>query len=305
MSGKASLLVAVFTAIAGIAILVALNTLNPTQQTAAILDTSSLQRAPSGTDTDHDGLPDTQEATWRTSTTNPDSDGDGFLDGEEVASGHDPRTKGPNDAFIKPLNLTQKAASLVAGGLLSGDLNKESATYAQSLDNLSDALTKAFRENSTTTEDTLTTVADTPQAHQAYITTMAWKLKTTLAVAIDDGVEFLYSLNDVPLSNLSVLTADTARYTKYQARITELSRQSGMFAAQLASVPVPVRIRTQHANLVRSLRILERQYQIASTLKSDPIQGSLAIHALVAMHSQEIPKVILSFSDSLGTLTTP
>src|SRR3989344_7048947 len=42
-------------------------------------------------DADQDGLSDQDESYWNTDFQNPDSDGDGFLDGEEVASGFDPR----------------------------------------------------------------------------------------------------------------------------------------------------------------------------------------------------------------------
>jgi hypothetical protein len=45
---------------------------------------------PPGTDTDGDGLSDSDEAGWGTDPDNPDSDGDGMSDGDEVANGYDP-----------------------------------------------------------------------------------------------------------------------------------------------------------------------------------------------------------------------
>ncbi len=44
-------------------------------------------------DSDHDGLVDEQEAQFKTDIHNPDSDGDGFVDGLEVASGYNPASK--------------------------------------------------------------------------------------------------------------------------------------------------------------------------------------------------------------------
>ncbi len=41
-------------------------------------------------DTDKDGLPDWEEALWKTDPKNPDTDGDGTSDGEEVKAGRDP-----------------------------------------------------------------------------------------------------------------------------------------------------------------------------------------------------------------------
>jgi hypothetical protein len=45
-------------------------------------------------DSDTDGLPDWQEDIYDTDSTNPDTDGDGFTDGNEVANGYDPLHKG-------------------------------------------------------------------------------------------------------------------------------------------------------------------------------------------------------------------
>ena len=41
-------------------------------------------------DPDNDGLKNWEEDTYRTDPRNPDTDGDGYLDGEETASGYDP-----------------------------------------------------------------------------------------------------------------------------------------------------------------------------------------------------------------------
>lgn len=48
-------------------------------------------------DTDEDGLKDWEEQLWKTDPLNPDSDGDGTPDGEEIKSGRNPTIAGPND----------------------------------------------------------------------------------------------------------------------------------------------------------------------------------------------------------------
>ncbi|MBI5913018.1 hypothetical protein HY839_01090, partial [Candidatus Azambacteria bacterium] len=50
-------------------------------------------------DPDNDGLKNWEEEIYKTDPRNPDTDGDGYLDGEEVASGYDPTIKAPNDAL--------------------------------------------------------------------------------------------------------------------------------------------------------------------------------------------------------------
>ena len=56
-------------------------------------------------DSDNDGLPDWQESLWRTDKNNPDTDGDGTKDGEEIKQSRDPLKKGPDDK-ISPSALT-------------------------------------------------------------------------------------------------------------------------------------------------------------------------------------------------------
>ena len=60
-------------------------------------------------DSDNDGLPDWQEELYRTDPNNPDTDGDGYLDGQEVDLGRNPRVKTPGDELIfYPLPLGEK-----------------------------------------------------------------------------------------------------------------------------------------------------------------------------------------------------
>jgi hypothetical protein len=53
-------------------------------------------------DNDNDGLPDWEETLWKTDPRNPDTDGDGTKDGEEVGLGRNPAKKGPKDELAAP-----------------------------------------------------------------------------------------------------------------------------------------------------------------------------------------------------------
>jgi len=48
-------------------------------------------------DSDNDGLKDWEENLYKTDLLNPDTDNDGYFDGEEINSGHNPLIKSPND----------------------------------------------------------------------------------------------------------------------------------------------------------------------------------------------------------------
>lgn len=99
-------------------------------------------------DIDKDGIKDELESIYNTSSTNPDTDGDGFLDGEEVASGCDPldgdREKDCPESYGRYFkkfeeedkNLTRELAALVAGGMDTGDLETSNPEFYENLQEL-------------------------------------------------------------------------------------------------------------------------------------------------------------------------
>lgn len=81
-------------------------------------------------DPDGDGLKNWQEETYKTDPRNPDTDGDGYLDGEEVASGYNPAIPAPNDALEgtdtsaprqAPKNLTLHLAQILTQKISAGE----------------------------------------------------------------------------------------------------------------------------------------------------------------------------------------
>lgn len=93
-------------------------------------------------DIDKDGLFDDEEPIYRSDPLNPDTDGDGFLDGEEVATGCSPISKSLKDCDLKPgvgqanVNLTDYFTSLIVGGFLSKDLDRSNPNLGNYIDAL-------------------------------------------------------------------------------------------------------------------------------------------------------------------------
>lgn len=90
-------------------------------------------------DSDNDGLRDWEEELYRTNPFNPDTDGDGYLDGEEVDSGHNPLVKAPGDELgFYPLPLGEKY-NLTNKILNEASIQKVVSSYlSQKIDYLED-----------------------------------------------------------------------------------------------------------------------------------------------------------------------
>src|SRR3989344_2039109 len=121
------------------------------------------------TDVDKDGLANREESYWNTDFQNPDTDGDGFLDGEEVASGHDPLKPGPNDLLDSSPNLTEKIQNLVVGGLYSKDLKPDNKNFDSSIGNISAVIVDDFYQSQTSQKTQLTLVDNTKENQEFYL----------------------------------------------------------------------------------------------------------------------------------------
>lgn len=108
-------------------------------------------------DSDQDGLKDWEEIIYRTDAKNPDTDGDGTPDGQEIKEGRDPTKKGPNDKLLSvpdalkaiapsitpdknftydSRNLTQNFSKKLLESNLLNDLlkTKDKTTFSQNLE---------------------------------------------------------------------------------------------------------------------------------------------------------------------------
>lgn len=77
-------------------------------------------------DSDHDGLSNDLESLYTTDPSNPDTDGDGYKDGEEVANGYDPLTAKTTArmidlALVDTIAKGDAAAMVVSSGLSTAD----------------------------------------------------------------------------------------------------------------------------------------------------------------------------------------
>lgn len=248
-------------------------------------------------DTDQDGLTDDEEVYWRTDFKNKDSDGDGFIDGEEVLSGHDPAKPGPNDWLDRSKNVTQKMTDLMVGGVYAGDLKPGTENYDASVQRLAEIVAEQYRQNIAVKVDDITlTPTDTLKDRSDYLFQTPWTVWAAMYEATRDAQKFLSTVSDVPLDDASPLTDDAKRYAAFSTVARTLARANGERAAKLAAIPVPLSFAHQHKGAIGILRNLQRQYEIAATLKNDPIQGLVAIRSIVNLHTNVMPSYLGDFA---------
>lgn len=134
MTNKVKLFVGFLALIALFSVYGVFNSLGGKSALVAVISMGSPLPVPD-IDIDHDGLTNREESYWNTDFQTSDTDGDGFLDGEEVVSGHDPLIPGPND-IINNGNLTDKLSKLTLSGLYEGSLKPDNPNYDKSLNDM-------------------------------------------------------------------------------------------------------------------------------------------------------------------------
>ncbi len=148
-------------------------------------------------DTDQDGLRDWEEVLWKTDSTNPDTDGDKTLDGDEIAKNRDPRITGPKDTLTdlqKPAYQQENVGTLT----LSEQIRAE--FYSQL------ALTEGQIDSSTL----LNLFADVAEKHLLTET-----------------------VNPYSKEDLKIVTRSQATYDNYANQISLLSQDfSGLFSQE-------------------------------------------------------------------------
>lgn len=266
----------------------------------SVLQAQALGLLEASRDTDSDGLLDAEETYWETDFRNNDTDGDGFLDGEEVLSGHDPAKPGPSDWLDRSQNLTDESTRLTIGGILAGDLQEGSAAYESSVELLLEDIAEKYRENTAITVDDVTlTTRDDAAAWEQYVGEMAWTINGTMIPALDDAQKFLDMLSDITWDDFTPLTDNPKRYAAFRTASRKLSQNAGERAAKVAAQPVPRSFAVQHKTAIRILRTLQRQYELAAQVKNDPIQGAVALRAILTLHTKSIPLFMADFGETV------
>jgi len=214
-------------------------------------------------DWDNDGLSNREESYWNTDPNNPDTDGDGYLDGEEVSSGHDPKVPGPDDLLDQLNNLTNNLADLITAGLYAKDLtqNSDDQEFNKSVDNLSLSVISDFYGGQLELpENPLITLTDNTESNQInYLNEISEIIKESL---LDFPRKI--DLNKIPAEQIDFFLAKAEQYK--------------IAYNQILSLSVPKDWANIHKQVLDIINRLHTNYLNIGLYNTDPLKSILALN---------------------------
>lgn len=225
------------------------------------------------TDSDKDGLEDIDETYWNTDFQNPDTDGDGYLDGEEVVSGHDPTEPGPND-LLADINITQKLTELTISGLYEGSLKSNSANLDKSLADLAAYATDnaAITINNIVSPSILKLVDPTKDNQNTYLNNIHSVIKDFLVAY---GKEF-WAIQD----KVELIGANGFKDEEVINYFIQQQKIFGDIFDRAKNISVPKNWQEEHLKLLGEIKIALESNRALSVGKDDPIKAVLALNYL-------------------------
>lgn len=238
-------------------------------------------------DQDNDGLADWEELLWLTDAANPDTDGDGRLDGEEVKLGHNPLKPGPDDLLskesVKEITASRMATTTAnftetekfARQFLSRYLTNQNGSFVPDPDDftslMEDYLRRASVEQRPTTygsAELKVNDQDTPDVLRRYGNALAESL--------------LLDPNQKPLpSELTIIE----RYYKDPSNDPIILRDLAEYAdryqkiiAKLLKVETPKTLIVNHLVLLNNLSEIEYGLRSLSLAADDPMKAIIGFH---------------------------
>lgn len=243
-------------------------------------------------DVDKDGLTNKEESYWNTDQNNPDTDGDGFLDGEEVASRHDPLIPGPDDFLPTDDNLTKKTSLLMVSGLVEGSLKPDSPNYAQSLDDL--ALTieedakNSFKVDLTKVK--LQTANSDKNSQQAYLEEFSKIFEELLIIFVEQMSNLESNLTDIGLRGFSdqgVVGSFEKASADYQSVFDKLTK-----------ISVPKEWQSNHLGVIKLAGELSQASWSVVKGKDDPIKSTVGLNKIVGLW-EVLPQITEAYSQKI------
>lgn len=235
------------------------------------------------TDTDGDKLPDQFESIYRTSKDNPDSDGDGTNDFDEIAAGRDPAVAGTADTIAPITGPGVTDRSTYTGQYLSQlpeDAAREQILSQERLEAFVN-LNKGQLLPSLAPEAIKTTPASGKEAVEVYLKSISSAHNTALFAITNSDIEA--ALN-AQLRNQPQALADIV--SKLEKNVETLS-----------SVTVPAEVGALHQKLLAASQALRDNAKLLTTTTTDFVGGLIA-----SKNIEELGKIFQEIASEVTAL---
>ncbi len=243
-------------------------------------------------DADNDGLKNWEEEIYKTDARNPDSDGDGYLDGEEVASGYDPTIAAPNDALEgtdtgaprqAPKNLTMYLVQILTQKISSGEI---APAQGNSLDDIKndpdlpynqDIVNEALVQIGKRAKQyfALPPMASgdiSPSSNTATASTIAYlsQINTIFKTHIDEIKKL--RVGEIEMLKETIDSKDTSAVSLYASEYQKV-------VTEIKGLAPPSEVTAWHNDILATLSILVKIFEAVKDFQNDPAMAAAALES--------------------------
>ena len=263
-------------------------------------------------DSDHDGLPDWEEALYKTDPHNPDTDGDGTTDGDEVKANRDPlkantapKGQEPNDKIdekiladnkkiqddFTKLSTTDQMGRLLFSQYLATKKVGQTLTDSDIASIVQNAISEmpniSFKQYSLTS--LTTTPLTSPETIKKYGNDVAKVLMNDLfsKKLVEQDYDFYGMAQIKNLMLVMQSTTNTDRINKASLELGPIISEYKILVSDLLNVTAPLSLAGKHLALINAFEAIhDNAYQIQASA-NNPIL---------------LPSLLTSYSDNINSL---
>jgi hypothetical protein len=248
-------------------------------------------------DQDQDGLADWLEEFYKTDSKNPDSDGDGTNDGEEIKQDRDPALAGPSDPLVTRKDLINTKANF--DNFIEGTL-----TDKVSVELFSEYL--LLKKQGVLKPEDETKLVD--ELSKKTVEQASLKPKYVLSdLNVVESTEETISIYGDRVAQVSLdmfYRMDTFKYLKDLAYFEQLAKEYRVYAEDLRTISVPTVTQEVHLELMNYSYNLSKVYDSFVNADSDPFSSLVIISQFqtIQTNDQQLYAVLADYFKNNGII---